>query len=140
MKIKYFYQQFISHISTIIVAFLILSLLFAHYVESLVYNNKAEELITYGENILMDLEQSRIGSEQILDEYEHVLAGRNIQFSLFDENLKTSIGGHRAEITLSKEEWNKILKGDPIVVKNDIKRFDKAVTFVLLPYFQNGTF
>ena len=51
MKIRYIYQQIISHISIIIVAFLVLSLLFAHYVETLIYTNKAEELIDYGENI-----------------------------------------------------------------------------------------
>ncbi len=57
MKVKYIYQQFISHISIIIVAFLVLSLLFAHYVETLVYTNKAEESSEYGENIISDLER-----------------------------------------------------------------------------------
>jgi len=44
MKFRYIYQQIVSHISIIIVAFLVLSLLFAHYVETLVYTNKTEEL------------------------------------------------------------------------------------------------
>ena len=57
MKIKYIYQQIISHISIIIVAFLVLSLLFAHYVETLVYTNKTEELTEYGENIIRDIER-----------------------------------------------------------------------------------
>ena len=56
MKFKYIYQQISSHISIIIVAFIVLSLLFAHYVETLVYKNKAEELSEYGQNIMKDLE------------------------------------------------------------------------------------
>ena len=61
MKFRYIYQQIVSHISIIIVAFLVLSLLFAHYVETLVYTNKTEELSDYGKNILRDLEKSRNG-------------------------------------------------------------------------------
>lgn len=140
MKFKYIYQQFISHISIIIVAFLILSLLFSYYVESLVYNNKAEELISYGRNILQDLNQNRNETDQILAEYNYVLAGRNIRFSLFDQNLNTSIGGYKVKIALSKEEWEKILNDIPIVVKNDAERFNQAVTFVLLPYFRDDIF
>ena len=56
MKFKYIYQQISSHISIIIVAFIVLSLFFAHYVETLVYTNKAEELSEYGKNIMKDLE------------------------------------------------------------------------------------
>ena len=57
MKFRYIYQQIVSHISIIIVAFLVLSLLFAHYVETLVYTNKTEELSDYGKNIIRDLER-----------------------------------------------------------------------------------
>ena len=52
MKIKYLYQQLTSHVSVIVIAFLIISLLFSHYVEKFVYNNKTEELATYGQTIL----------------------------------------------------------------------------------------
>ena len=51
MKFKYIYQQIGSHISILIVAFIVLSLFFAHYVETLVYTNKTEELSEYGQNI-----------------------------------------------------------------------------------------
>src|SRR4051812_1228842 len=85
MKIKYIYQQIISHISILVVAFLVLSLLFAHYVETLVYTNKAEELTEYGENIIRDMERSRDGGERVLNEYSHVLGGRKIQYMIFDE-------------------------------------------------------
>ena len=49
MKVKYLYQQLASHVSVIVIAFLILSLLFSHYVEQFVYDNKTEELTTYGQ-------------------------------------------------------------------------------------------
>ena len=54
MKFNYFYQQIISHISIFIVAFLVLSLFFAHYVETLVYKNKAQELMSM-EKILLTI-------------------------------------------------------------------------------------
>ena len=65
MKFKYIYQQFFSHISIILVAVLVLSILFARYVENLVYENKAEELISYGKSILNDFQFSPVGNEQI---------------------------------------------------------------------------
>ena len=52
MKVKYLYQQLVSHFSVIVIAFLLLSLLFSHYVEQFVYDNKTEELATYGQSIL----------------------------------------------------------------------------------------
>ena len=73
MKIKYLYQQLASHISVIIIAFLILSLLFSHYVEQFVYENKTEELTTYGANILNDIERDQRNSTSTLQEYGHVL-------------------------------------------------------------------
>lgn len=88
MKVKYIYQQFLSHISIIIVAFLILSLVFTQYVETLVYKNKTEELISYGENILRDLDRGSEGPNQVINQYARVLFGRDIQFSVFDENIQ----------------------------------------------------
>ena len=85
MKIKYLYQQLASHLSVIIVAFLILSLLFSHYVEKFVYDAKTEELVTYGSNILNDIERNQRNSNAVLRQYENVLDGRDIQYSLFNE-------------------------------------------------------
>jgi signal transduction histidine kinase len=139
MKFRYIYQQIISHISIIIVAFLVLSLLFAHYVETLVYTNKTQELSEYGENIIRDLERSRDGGDRVLNEYSHVLEGRKIQYMIFDENghIIYPTGGR---IILKEEEWNKIKTGQMVTVKQEMKRFDQAVTFILLPYIQNGEF
>jgi signal transduction histidine kinase len=136
MKIKYIYQQFLSHISIIIVAFLILSLLFAHYVETLVYQNKVEELTTYGQNVLKDFQDPRINQENVLFQYHDVLMGRNIHLSVFDRNgmilFPRERTGPRFKIT--EEEWTKITKGETIVVKQDFKRFDQVVSLVALPY------
>src|SRR3954469_943910 len=139
MKFRYIYQQIVSHISIIIVAFLVLSLLFAHYVETLVYTNKTEELSDYGKNIIRDLERSRDGGDRVLNEYSHVLEGRNIQYMVFDENghIIYPTGGR---IILKEEEWNKIKAGQTVTVTQEMKRFDQAVTFILLPYIQNGEF
>ena len=139
MKFRYFYQQIVSHISIIIVAFLVLSLLFAHYVETLVYTNKTEELSDYGKNIIRDLEQSRNGGDRVLNEYSHVLEGRNIQYMVFDEKgqIIYPTGGR---IILKEEEWNKIKAGQTVTVTQEMKRFNQAVTFILLPYIQSGEF
>ena len=84
MRIKYIYQQFLSHISVLIVAFVILSFLFAHYVENVVYQNKVNELTKYGETILTDFEQ--VGQNHVLVQYKRVLDGQNIYFSIFDQH------------------------------------------------------
>ncbi|MCQ6273964.1 HAMP domain-containing histidine kinase [Bacillus sp. V3B] len=139
MKFRYIYQQISSHISIIIVAFLVLSLLFAHYVETLVYTNKAQELSDYGENIIRDIERSRDGGERTLNEYSRVLDSRKIEYMMFDGNRRIiyPTGGR---IFLKDEEWNKIKAGQTVTVKQDLNRFDQAVTFVLLPYIRNGLF
>ncbi|WP_307405162.1 sensor histidine kinase [Neobacillus ginsengisoli] len=142
MKFKYIYQQFFSHISIIVVAFLILSLLFAHYVENLVYENKAEELISYGKAILSDIDQSPVSTEQIINQYSSVLMTRKMSFSMFDKDGNLySVGKHGPAIKLSSSEWNKITKGQTIIVKSDFKRFgQEGVTFVVLPYLDQKRF
>ncbi|WP_442600403.1 sensor histidine kinase [Neobacillus sp. D3-1R] len=136
MKIKYIYQQFLSHISIIVVAFLILSLLFAHYVENLVYQNKVEELVSYGQNLLKDFQDPRMDQEDVLLQYHNVLVGRNIHLSIFDENgmilFPREQLGPRFKIT--EAEWDKITKGKTVIVKQDLKRFDQDVSLVALPY------
>ncbi|MCJ7842592.1 HAMP domain-containing histidine kinase [Lederbergia sp. NSJ-179] len=140
LKIKYFYQQLGSHVSVIIIAILILSLLFSHFIENLIYQDKMDELTAYGKNILADLEQS-YESKPVLQEYGHVLAGRDIQYSLFDTSSTIIYStGRGARIKLEEEEWQKIQNGYTVVVKQDYKRFNEAMTFVLLPYFHQGQF
>lgn len=138
IRINYFSQQFISHISIIVVAFLVLSLLFAHYVGNLVYENKAEELISYGEAIISDIEHNPIATDQILNQYSNVLHSRKISYSMFDQNAKLyAVGRTGPAIELKPSEWDKITKGKTIIVQSDYKRFDQGVTFVVLPYIDN---
>lgn len=142
MKIRVLYQQLASHISVIVIAFLLLSLLFSHYVEQFVYDNKTEELTQYGQEILQDIERDRANSSRILQSYGHVLNGRDIQYSLFDENsvIIYSTGLKTPLVELNEKEWELIKNGNPIIVNQDYKRFDVGVTFVLLPYIHNHQF
>ena len=143
MKFRYIYQQFFSHISIIIVAFLVLSLLFAHYVENLVYENKADELISYGKSILSDIEQTPQATESIINRYSSVLAARKMSFSMFDQYGNIYAVGRQGPAIrgLSDEDWERISKGRTLVVNSDFKRFgQEGVTFVVLPYLENGNF
>ncbi|QTD39896.1 cell wall metabolism sensor histidine kinase WalK [Sporosarcina sp. Te-1] len=141
MKIKYFYQQLASHLGVIIIAFVILSLLFSSFARNFVYANKTEELLSYGVSILTELETEG-NSRMVLQSYGHVLGGRDIQYSLFDENSKIiySTGLKTPLIELNEGEWNELQNGKAITVKQEYKRFNQAVTFALLPYFHNGQF
>lgn len=142
MRVKYFYQQFGSHVSVIVIAILVLSLLFTQFVERFMYENKMDELTAYGKSILTDLENSNSNSQQVLREYGNVLSGRDIHFSLFDEKsvIIYTVDGKHPDITLQDEEWKKITQGETVTVKKDFKRFAEGATFVLLPYVHNGHF
>ncbi|MGM0875559.1 MAG: sensor histidine kinase [Bacillota bacterium] len=138
MRIKYIYQLFISHISILIIAFIILSLLFAHYVENLVYENKVNELTEYGENILGDFE--RTGQEFVLTQYNHVLSSQNIFFSIFDQKgrIVYPISNSPPGTRITEEDWNKLTNGEKVVTKHNIKWADQEVSLVALPYIGRG--
>ncbi|MGG7622229.1 sensor histidine kinase [Bacillus coreaensis] len=140
MKIKYLYQQLISHISVLVVAFLILSLVFSHYVEGLVYKNKVDELESYGENILRDITEGNLSSDRIVNEYMAVLGGRNISFSIFDEKGSVIFPAdkHGGDLRLVDEVLEQISSGETLIVKNRTKRSDQEVTLVAIPYIVNG--
>ncbi|WP_391558417.1 sensor histidine kinase [Robertmurraya sp.] len=140
MKIKYLYQQLISHISVLVVAFLILSLVFSHYVEGLVYKNKVDELESYGENILRDITEGNLSSDRIVNEYMTVLGGRNISFSIFDEKGAVIFPAdkHGGDLRLVDEVLEQISSGETLIVKNRTKRSDQEVTLVAIPYIVNG--
>ncbi|MEH7416305.1 HAMP domain-containing sensor histidine kinase [Neobacillus drentensis] len=144
MKFKYFYQQFFSHISIIIVAFLLVSLLFTHYVENLVYENKADELTTFGKAILTDLKDApSFASDEVISQYSNVLEARNMSFSLFDENGKLYLVNKKGPAikNLPADKWKAVTKGKTIIVQSDFKSFgQEGVTFVVLPYIDHGRF
>lgn len=128
--------------SVIVIAFLLLSLLFSHYAEKFVYNSKTEELATYGESILRDIEMNRPNSTAVLHPYETVLENRDIQYSLFNERSEIiySTGLKTPLIELTDSEWNSIQNGQMVTVKQAFDRFDEDVTFVLLPYIHQQQF
>ena len=49
------------------------------------------------------------------------------QRSFIPPGLKTPL------IELNRDEWQDIKNGQTVIVKQDFKRFNEAVTFVLLP-------
>lgn len=138
MRIKYIYQLFLSHISILIIAFMILSLVVAQYAESFVYKNKVEELEQFGNRILTDVQNNR--GERALREYEHVLSARGIRFSLFDDKgmIFYPYAGNAPRFQPTEEEWQNLKEGERIVVKHEIKRFNQEVSLVALPYLENG--
>ncbi|WP_062353829.1 sensor histidine kinase [Bacillus kwashiorkori] len=138
MKIKYMYQQLFSHIGIIVIAFLTLSLIVSQYVETLVYKNKEEELVSYGKNILQDIDQSLGFNQQLLNNYSAVLSGRNIIFRVFDYEgrIRYPLEEFTYKIQLTEEEFSKIKRGETVSVKVDLKRFDQAVSLVILPYIK----
>lgn len=138
MRIKYFYQLIASHLSILLVAFLILSLLFANYVEDFAYQEKAEELESYGERILEVLEAPRPGSN--LQSYVSILQAQNINFIVFDQQSRIlyPVSGAFPPVDLTEEEWNVIEDGETLVVRRDVERFASTVTFVALPYVEDG--
>lgn len=137
VKIKYLYQQLISHMGVLLVAFLIMSIVFAHYVERLVYQNTVDELISYGENILNDITRGSRSVSNIVNEYSLVLKGRNISFSIFDQ--EGSLLYPSGNLRLVDEVLDQIAEGKPHVVRNRIKHSNQEVTLVALPYIMNDT-
>lgn len=141
MKFRYLYQQILSHISVLVVAFLILSFVFAHYVERLVYQTTVDELVSYGENILKDLTFGASPSNQVVDQYSRVLIGRNISFSIFDSkgNILFPVGRYVPDLKLADEVLKQISKGETLIVRNKIEHSHQEVTLVALPYITNDT-
>ncbi|WP_078548862.1 sensor histidine kinase [Litchfieldia alkalitelluris] len=143
MRIRYLYQLLASHISILIVAFSILSILFAHYVETLVYQNKADELTDYGVSILEDLQKMPDRQNQTANQYSLVLRSRNIQYLVFNEEIN-ALYPQQGRITMirwTEDELFKLRNGEAVVVKRDFKkRFEQDVSFVAVPYINNGQF
>lgn len=130
------YQQMLSHIGIITIAFLILSLLVSQYVESLVFKNKEEELSNFGEEILDELDSSFLTNTFILNQYQEVLKERKIYLTLFDSDgqIQYPIENRNLKIQFTNKEWAKILNGDKVVVNVDFNRFDQAVSLVIIPF------
>jgi signal transduction histidine kinase len=139
VKIKYFYQLLISHISILIMAFLLLSLLFTQFVQNYVFQNKTEELTAYGEQVLKELSVRPVGNEQFLEEYSQLLRARNINYYLFDGSYGVIYPQTRGlSLLFTEEERQRLAGGHSISIKHDIKRFEQEVTLVAIPYMHDG--
>ncbi|MEH7383567.1 HAMP domain-containing sensor histidine kinase [Bacillus sp. JJ1533] len=141
MKFRYMFQQLVSHISVIVVAFIILSIVFAHYVSNLVFEEKVEELTANGENIIRDISRTS-NVDVLIRQYSNMLGERNILFTVFDENgvSLSAVGGFVPQVELKKKEWDKVRSGHIVSVKQDYKRFEQEVTFIVMPYMIGQTF
>ncbi|MBS4188732.1 HAMP domain-containing histidine kinase [Bacillus sp. FJAT-49705] len=135
MKIKFFYQLLISHISILILAFIILTLSFSQFVESYIFQNKVEELEAYGDQILKELTVRMEGEDQFLAEYSQLLDTRHIKYLLFNNEGKVVYPKLQSSplIQLTESEWKEISKGNKVSVKHDIKRFGQEVSLVAIP-------
>lgn len=140
MKLKYMHQLLLSHIGVLVVAFLILSFSFTKSIENYVYQNKVDELISYGRSILNDYSRDNFGGSRVLDQYRQVLKSRNILFSVFNNNGEIFYpeAGFFPQFTISQKEWESLQEGNIVVVRQDLKRFDQAVSLVALPFIDNG--
>lgn len=137
MRIKYFYQLITSHLSILVVAFIVLSLLFVRYVEDFAYEDKADELERYGVEVLRQLERPGGGD---LQAYVSILQAQNIHFIVFDQQSRILYPANNnfPPVELSREEWNVIERGETLVVKRDDERFQFTMTFVAMPYVSSG--
>ncbi|QHJ72382.1 sensor histidine kinase [Planococcus halotolerans] len=127
-----------SHLSILLISFLILSLLFIRFVEDFAYQDKAEELENYGQEILAVLEGPRPAVN--LEQYVSILQAQNINFIVFDQQSRIlyPISEAFPPVELSPEEWNTIERGETLVVNRDVERFEDTVTFVALPYVEGN--
>ncbi|MGI2327966.1 ATP-binding protein [Planococcus sp. YIM B11945] len=133
-RIKYFYQLIASHLSVLLIAFLILSIVFVRYIDDFAYEEKAQELERYGQQILRELERARPGTD--LQTYVSLLRSQNIDFIVFNQESRIlyPFSGAFPPVELTREEWNVIERGETLVVNRDVERFENTVTFVALPY------
>ncbi|WP_349409749.1 HAMP domain-containing sensor histidine kinase [Pseudalkalibacillus sp. SCS-8] len=136
MRIKYFHQLLGSHISILIIAFLLLSILFTRFVEGYVFQNKVNELKSYGNQIVYEspVFDEKPGAKMAFAAYVELLRARDVRFVKFDQkgailSPNKAISGLR----LSGAEWAKLHEGEVVSVKQDLRRFDQDVTMVAFP-------
>ncbi len=112
--------------------------MFIRFVEDFAYQDKAEELENYGQEILAVLEGPRPAVN--LEQYVSILQAQNINFIVFDQQSRIlyPISEAFPPVELSPEEWNTIERGETLVVNRDVERFEDTVTFVALPYVEGN--
>ncbi|OUZ06427.1 sensor histidine kinase [Bacillus pumilus] len=143
MKIKYFYQLLMSHLGLLLIAIIIISTLMSHFVKDIAYQNKVDEMKSYGNEILQNFQQLPKAEMNFrLRPFEDILSTRQIHFFVFDEkgNVLTQqqeMPPHEALLT--KDLWTKLAKGEDIIVKrSDSRRLDQEASLVALPVIEDG--
>ncbi|AVI39876.1 MULTISPECIES: sensor histidine kinase [Bacillus] len=143
MKIKYFYQLLMSHLGLLLIAIIIISTLMSHFVKDIAYQNKVDEMKSYGNEILRNFQQLPKAEMNFrLRPFEDILSTRQIRFFVFDEkgNVLTQqqeMPPHEALLT--KDLWTKLAKGEDIIVKrSDSRRLDQEASLVALPVIEDG--
>lgn len=126
----------------ILVALLVLSLVFSHYVEKLVFSMKTDELQGYGANIVKEVQGDDLWSPttySTLLRYSEELKGTGITIGIFNtqKNLIWSFG-RNLDINITQSEWNEIKDGSSTVIKPSTKRGDQEVALVAIPYSVNN--
>ncbi|KJJ41115.1 hypothetical protein BSBH6_03916 [Bacillus subtilis] len=140
MKIKYLYQLLLSHISILILAFVIVISLFSHFVKDFAYQNKVEELTSYAVQIANEFQNGQVDMHRLYP-YQDLLSTRKTQFMLFDEKQRPYFmpEGFPPREKLKKSEWNKLKKGQTVMIRAD-GRFDDEVSLVAQPIFVQNEF
>ena len=143
MKIKYFYQLLISHLGLLLIAIVIISTLLSHFVKDIAYQNRVNEMSSYGNEILQDYKRlPKIEMTFRLRPFEDILSTRQIRFFVFDEKgdiLSQQQVMPPHEVLLTKDLWAKLSKGEQIIVKrSDSRRLDQEASLVALPVMEDG--
>ncbi len=115
MKIKYLYQLLLSHISILILAFVIIISLFSHF-----YQNKVEELTSYAVQIANEFQAGQVDMRRLYP-YQDMLSTRKTQFIIFNEEQQPYFlpegFHHPPREQLKKSEWNKLKKGQTVMIR-----------------------
>ncbi|MFT4402217.1 ATP-binding protein [Bacillus sp. SW14] len=140
MKIKYLYQLLLSHISILLLAFVIIISLFSHFVKEFAYQNKVEELTSYAVQIANEFQGGQVDMHRLYP-YQDLLSTRKTQFMLFDEKQRPYFmpEGFPPREKLKKSEWSKLKKGQTVMIRAD-GRFDDEVSLVAQPIFVQNEF
>lgn len=112
MRIKYLYQLLLSHVSILILAFVIIISLFSHFVKEFAYQNKVEELTSYAVQIASEFQTGQVDMRRLYP-YQDILRTRKTQFIIFNEAQQPYFHPedfHPRE-KLKKAEWEKLKKG-----------------------------
>ncbi len=120
MKIKYLYQLLLSHISILILAFVIIISLFSHFVKEFAYQNKVEELTSYAVQIANEFQAGQVDMRRLYP-YQDILSTRKTQFIIFNEEQQPYFlpegFHHQPREKLKKSEWNKLKKGQTVMIR-----------------------